>query len=87
MNLCEDVQLNGSEKATMLRLWDRGLQSVAWEDGMVPLRVWRAFYRRHPDAMLESQDPAVRARGQQFEAEDDATAAGKAFDDAVKGRA
>ena len=83
MNLCDDVDLNGAEKEAMLRLWARGLQSAIWEEGMVPIRVWRAFYARHPDAMLESRDPVVRARGEQFKAQDDAAAAMRSIEDAL----
>ena len=85
-NLCDDVKLNGAEKETMLRLWTRGLQSAIWEEGMVPIRVWRAFYARHPDAMLESRDSVVRARGEQFKAQGDAAAAMSSIDDVLSPR-
>lgn len=78
--LCEDGKLSGAEKATMLRLWALGLKSAIWDGCFVPLRVWRAFYRRHPDALLESCNLVLRARGQQFKAEDDAEAAMAAID-------
>lgn len=84
-NLCDSGRLNGLEQETMLRLWTRGLQ-CAWDGGFVPLRVWRAFYRRHPDAMLHSMDLAVRSRAEQFKAQDHAAAAGKVVDDMMKGR-
>lgn len=85
-NLCDDANLNGAEQDTMIRLWTRGLQSVIWEDGIVPLRVWRAFYRRHPDAMLESGNPVVRSRGEQFKAQGDAAAAMSSIDDVLSPR-
>ena len=86
-NLCDDVPLNADEKQTMVRLWTRGLQYAICDGGFVPLRVWRAFYRRHPDAMLHSLNLVARERAMQFKAEDDAAAAGGAFDDVMGGRA
>jgi len=83
LNICDDVRLNGSEQEIMMRLWTRGLQSARAEAGLVPLRVWRAFYARHPDAMLQSRNALVRARSQQFKAEDAAAAAARAFDDVL----
>lgn len=78
--LCDDVDLNDDEKQTMLRLWALGLKCPILDGCFVPLRVWRAFYRRHPDTMLKSPNLALRGLAVQFKAQDDADAAMASID-------
>ncbi len=52
----------------------------------IPLRIWMAFFRREPLAMLDSERPDIRDLAMRFKAKDDAEAAMSSIDAVLSSR-
>lgn len=83
--ICDVVLPEDAHWATATRLMERGRWLQQENLLMVPIRTWRAFYKRDPARMLTARRGAVRDFALELKAEDDAAAARKAIDDVIGG--
>ena len=77
--ICRGIILEDSQRATALRLVQKLDSARCRQDFIAPVRVWRAFYRRHPERMSKGCS-AVGRLVLQFKAEDASAAASHAID-------
>lgn len=81
--ICEHLPLHTGHWNTMTRLLDHPRRRGQDVLELVPLRIWRAFYRRHPGRMHGALRRSVQELAQQFKAEDASSTAIRAIDDVL----
>ena len=80
---CDVQMLEDAHWATATRLMERGRRLQQEKLLMVPIRTWRAFYKRDPARMLTALRGAVRDFALELKVEDDVAAARKAIEAAM----
>lgn len=80
LGTCAAETMDSPEWRTLERVIERACRWNQPTVSFVPERIWIAFYRREPMAMLMSRRDNVRQLGQQFKAHEDAAAACQAMD-------
>ena len=77
--ICRGIILEDCHRTTALRLVHKLGPARCRQSFIAPVRVWRAFYRRHPERMSKGCF-AIQRFVKQFKAEDASAAAAHAID-------